>query len=69
MITCLTGKRLRLASVCTHCLVAEMGRYRVHHGENMLSPQKQEEILKVVAMFGSIEGIGFDHYVTDWDFG
>ena len=43
--------------------------YRVHHGENMLSPQKQEEILKVVAMFGSIEGIGFDHYVTDWDFG
>ena len=20
-------------------------------------------------MFGSIEGIGYDHYVTDWDFG
>ena len=59
-----------LASVCTHCLVAENGPYyRVHHGENMLSPQKQEEILKVVAMFGSIEGIGFDHYVTDWAFG
>ena len=42
--------------------------YRVHHGQNLLSPQKQEEILKVVAMFGSIEGIEFDHYVTDWDF-
>jgi hypothetical protein len=40
----------------------------VHHGENLLSPQKQEEILAVLAKFGSIEGIGFDHYVTDWDF-
>ena len=42
--------------------------YRVHHGENMLSPEKQEEILKILARFGSIEGIKFDHYVTDWDF-
>jgi hypothetical protein len=42
--------------------------YRAHHGEIMLSPQKQEEILKVLAKFGSVEGIQFDHYVTDWDF-
>ena len=42
--------------------------YRVHHGENKLSPKEQEEILKILAKFGSIEGIQFDHYVTDWDF-
>jgi type I restriction enzyme R subunit len=36
--------------------------------KNLLSPEKQEEILKIVAMFGSIEGIEFDHYVTEWDF-
>lgn len=42
--------------------------YRVHHGENMLTPEEQEKILKIVARFGSIDGIGFDHYVTDWDF-
>ena len=35
---------------------------------NMLSPEKQKEILKVLAKFGSVEGIKFDHYVTDWDF-
>jgi hypothetical protein len=34
----------------------------------MLSPQKQEEILAVLAKFSSIEGIKFDHYVMDWDF-
>ena len=42
--------------------------YRVHHGENMLSPKQQEEIMKIIAMFGSTEGIKFDHYVTEWDF-
>lgn len=42
--------------------------YRAHHGDIMLSPQKQEDILAVLAKFGSIEGIGFDHYVIDWDF-
>ena len=42
--------------------------YRAHHGEIMLSPQKQEEILTVLAKFGSVDGIQFDHYVTDWDF-
>ena len=43
--------------------------YRVHYGENMLSPEKQEEIMKIIAKFGSTEGIRFDHYVEDWDFG
>ena len=42
--------------------------YRYHHGENMLSPKQQDEIMKIIAKFGSTEGIGFDHYVTEWDF-
>ena len=43
--------------------------YRVHHGENMISPEKQDEIMKILAQFGSTDGIRFDHYVEDWDFG
>ena len=43
--------------------------YRYHHGENQLSPKQQEEVMKIIASFGSTEGITFDHYVTDWDFG
>ena len=43
--------------------------YRVHHGENMISPEKQDEILEILAKFGSTDGIRFDHYVEDWDFG
>ena len=43
--------------------------YRYHHGENMLSPEQQDLIMKIVAKFGSTDGIRFDHYVTDWDFG
>ena len=42
--------------------------YRAHHGELMLSPKQQEEIMKIIAKFGSTEGISFDHYVTGWDF-
>ncbi len=58
------------ARQCVHALFGGGNGpyYRVHHGENLLSPQKQEAILAVLAKFGSIEGIGFDHYVTDWDF-
>jgi hypothetical protein len=40
----------------------------VHNGERMLSPQKQEEVLRIIASYGSIEGIEFDHYVTEWNF-
>jgi len=42
--------------------------YRVHHGENTIFPEEQEEIMKVIANFGSTDGIRFDHYVEDWDF-
>ena len=42
--------------------------YRYHHGENQLSPEQQDDIMKIIAKFGSTEGIRFDHYVTGWDF-
>lgn len=42
--------------------------YRVHHGQSMLSPRQQSDILEIVSRFGSIEGIEFDHYVAAWDF-
>ena len=42
--------------------------YRYHHGENKLSPRQQEDILKIIANYCSIEGIKFDHYVEGWDF-
>ena len=42
--------------------------YRVHHGENMLMPKEQDEIMRIIAKFGSTEGIKFDHYVMSWDF-
>ena len=63
-------RRKAEARECVHALVGGGNGpyYRVHHGENMLSPQKQEEILAVLARFGSVEGIEFDHYVTDWNF-
>ena len=43
--------------------------YRVHHGENMLTPEEQEEIMKILAQYGSTEGVRFDHYVEGLDFG
>ena len=42
--------------------------YRAYHGETMLSPERQEEIMKVLKEYGSAEGVKFDHYVTVWDF-
>ena len=43
--------------------------YRYHHGENLLSPRQQEDIMAILANYGSTEGIRFDHYEADWDFG
>ena len=43
--------------------------YRYHHGENLLSPEQQDAIMKIIAKFGSTDGIRFDHYVEAWDFG
>ena len=42
--------------------------YRHHHGEKLLSPKQQQEILHLVSLCGSIEGVEFDHYVTAYDF-
>ena len=39
-----------------------------HHGEILLSPKQQEEILQIVSQFGPLDGIKFDGYKTDWDF-
>ena len=62
-----------LKAEARQCVHAYFGRgqgpyYRVHHGENMLSPKQQEDILNIIAKYGPIEGVQFDHYVTDWDF-
>ena len=43
--------------------------YRYHHGENLLSLRQQEDIMNILARYGSTEGLAFDHYVTDFDFG
>ena len=42
--------------------------YRVNNGENMLWPKQQEDIMKIIAEFGTTEGVKFDYYVTDWNF-
>ena len=42
--------------------------YRVHHGENKLTPKQQDDIMQILAQFGSTEDIRFDHYEMDWDF-
>jgi hypothetical protein len=42
--------------------------YRYHHGEKKLSPRQQQDIMAILAKFGSTEGLAFDHYVTDWNF-
>lgn len=42
--------------------------YRYHHGERLMSPQLQKEILGIMARYGSTEGLSFDHYVTAFDF-
>ena len=42
--------------------------YRAHHGENKITPKQQDDIMQILARFGSTEGIKFDHYETDWNF-
>ena len=41
--------------------------YRAHHGQIMISPKRQEEIMEVLKQFGNTD-VKFDHYVTAWDF-
>lgn len=42
--------------------------YRAHHGEILLSPKQQKDILQIVAQYGPLDGIKFEHYKVDWDF-
>ena len=42
--------------------------YRYHNGQKWLTPQQQEDIRKLVALYGSLEGAEFDHYVIAYDF-
>ena len=42
--------------------------YRYHHGENKLSPRQQEDIMKILAKYGSTNGLKFDHYEEDFNF-
>ena len=42
--------------------------YRYHHGEKLLSPRQQADIMAILAKFGSTEGLAFDNYLPDWDF-
>ena len=42
--------------------------YRYHHGENKLSPRQQEDIMQILAKYGSTDGLAFDHYEVDYDF-
>ena len=42
--------------------------YRYHHGENLLTPEQQADIMAILAKYGPTDSIRFDHYVTDWDF-
>ena len=42
--------------------------YRYHHGDNKLSPRQQADIMAILAKYGPIDGLAFDHYETAWDF-
>ena len=42
--------------------------YRAHHGEIMLTPKQQEGIMSILAQYGRIDDIKFDHYKSVWDF-
>jgi hypothetical protein len=42
--------------------------YRFHHGERLLSPAKQQEIIDFVSQFGPVGEKPFDHYLTAYDF-
>ena len=33
-----------------------------------LTPKQQDDIMQILARFGSTDGIQFDHYETDWNF-
>ena len=62
--------RLFFTQVSSDLSLLSLGPYyRVHHGENKITPKQQNDIMQILVKFGSTEGIKFDHYETDWDFG
>lgn len=42
--------------------------YRYHHGQRLLTPQQQKEILEICDHFAPDNESKFDHYVTSYDF-
>ena len=42
--------------------------YRYHHGENLLTPAQQADIMEVLSHYGSTKDLAFDHYEADYDF-
>lgn len=42
--------------------------YRYHYGHKMLSPVRQQEVMTLLASYGSTDGVRFDHYVVAYDF-
>ena len=42
--------------------------YRVHNGEKLLSPARQQEIIELVSEYGQVDERPFDHYVTQYNF-
>ncbi len=42
--------------------------YRYHHGERMLTPAQQQDILRLMSQFGPADKLRFDHYVEAYDF-
>ena len=62
-----------LKAEARQCINAYLGSgvsayYRVHHGEKMLSPRQQQDIMAIMAKFGPTEGLAFDHYEMRYDF-
>jgi len=57
----------RMALRC-HMGAGASAYYRVHNGEKLLSPAKQQEIIRLVSKYGKVDERPFDHYITRYDF-
>ena len=62
-----------LRAEARQCVHSYFGRgngpyYRIHHGENKLSPKQQAEIMDIIAKFCPIDDVKYDHYEMGWDF-
>lgn len=43
--------------------------YRYNRGERLLNPEQQQHILELFRRRGYTEGLAFEHYLDDYDFG